>query len=179
MQVLLGILIGLACSTVGNLLTAGTRRPWATERDFYLYLFQWLSATIASSVAAAACFLVVSTHLTGYQAPLLTAGVVFSVVAVGCCLVMVWCCRDFTATSMKKTPAAFRSDIANVTATRPAAEGAEQAPRGALLALVPAPGTTVDLADDHIGAEQGLTLETFAAEMKAAAKRRQPTTSKP
>ena len=89
-----------------------------SERDLYLYLFQWSLSIIAFVVAGVACaFVARSLEMSpASQELLLSASLALLLVAVISCLVTVWSSFDYTSTGMQKRIARLEANIAKLTA---------------------------------------------------------------
>ena len=155
-KILLGILIGLATSVFGNLLTPLVKSFWVrfllwqkrgyhntlrqqikvletnrdnlirrmteSNRDFFLYLSQWLVGIFTAFVLACGCVFI------GFSAPdtterarivLLNGALVFSILVIVLGLIMLAECRTYTSLGSQKRLASIDAQKAKLVAKLP------------------------------------------------------------
>lgn len=85
----------------------------ASDRDLYLYLFQWLLTIICSIAAAGACAVIAAADS---DKRLYTLGLVFLMLAVVSTLVLLPFCGSVTTVGIMKKTAKLEADIAKLQA---------------------------------------------------------------
>jgi hypothetical protein len=88
----------------------------ASDRDLYLYLFQWLLGIISIIVTAIACAVIA---VTTSEERLFTVSLALLILAAVSSLVILLFCHDVTATGIQKKTAKLEADISKLRAKLP------------------------------------------------------------